>query len=211
MEPDVHTKHLGSMVAAEKAFRVPSTARTAKLEMALDMKHTQADQGSDMNVASPSLVRLIQTPFRPLSEIGFRGLSMQTADHRETMLEYWCEFDLCCEGIWRNVRCFVSVIQPGAPDPPRLLLGLPWLYSVNAIICIRDSSIQIGDPAIGEKVRFITGPELVYHRDHSMLMYPKAIIYSADAFDNQEESEEEDESSEDDLSEVEDEAPQGFR
>ena len=91
-------------------------------------------------------------------------------------------------------------------EEPRLLLGLSWLYSVNAVISMRQSSIQIGDSFIGERVRYITGPELIYHRDHNMLMYLKAIIHTVEAFRNPLESDSDDRSDEfeDDLSDVDD-------
>ena len=94
----------------------------------------------------------------------------------------------------------------GITEEPRLLLGLPWLYSVNAIISVRQSSIQIGDHSIGERVRYVTGPELVYHKDHSMLMYPKAAIRADEAFINSldSDSDESSDESEDDLSDIDD-------
>ncbi len=204
--PDSHTKLLSTLVGAEKAFRISGTVKPGDgTEVTLDKKETQADQGSEMNVVSPAMVKKIKLQLRPLSEVGFKGLTMQTADHRETLLESYVGFDLCVEGIWRTIRCFVSPAQ-GLPEEPRLLLGLPWLYSVNAVISVRQSSIQIGDPSIGERVRYITGPELVYHRDHNMLMYPKAIIRSAEAFSNplDTDSDESSDESEDDLSDIDD-------
>ena len=71
--------------------------------------------------------------------------------------------EVCVEGLWRTIR--YSVGPNGRAGQPRLslLLGLPWLYSVNALINIRGSRIFIGDPNIGETVRAITGPELVFH------------------------------------------------
>ena len=203
-QPDGHTKFLSTMVGAEKAFRIPGTVRAGRVETKLDKREIQADQGSDMNVMSPPMVRKLKLTPRPLSDIGFKGLTMQTADHHESLLESYVGFDLCVEGIWRAIRCFVSPTVRGVTEEPRLLLGLPWLYSVNAIISVRQSSIQIGDPSIGERVRYVTGPELVYHKDHSMLMYPKAIIRADEAFINSldSDSDESSDESEDDLSDI---------
>ena len=205
-QPDGHTKFLSTMVGAEKAFRIPGTVRAGRVETKLDKREIQADQGSDMNVMSPPMVRKLKLTPRPLSDIGFKGLTMQTADHHESLLESYVGFDLCVEGIWRAIRCFVSPTVRGITEEPRLLLGLPWLYSVNAIISVRQSSIQIGDPSIGERVRYVTGPELVYHKDHSMLMYPKAIIRADEAFINSldSDSDESSDESEDDLSDIDD-------
>lgn len=104
---------------------------------------------------------------------------------------------------------FVSPTFKGVADPPRILLGIQWLYSVNAIICIRPSSIQVGDPEMGEAPRHVTGPEMVFHKDHMMLMYPKAcladkahrvtkVLEVSDDDDEDESSE----PSEDDLSDI---------
>jgi hypothetical protein len=58
-------------------------------------------------------------------------------------------------------------------------LGIPWLYSINANISIRQSSIKVGDPLNGEKFRTIVKPELVFSKDHNLFMYPKAIFTQA--------------------------------
>ena len=41
-----------------------------------------------MNVLSMGLVRRLELQFRSQGEVGFKGLSMRTADHRETVLVY---------------------------------------------------------------------------------------------------------------------------
>ena len=207
-QPDVHTKHLSTLSGAEKAFRIPSTVKTGDgSDLTLEKKETQADQGSEMNVVSGAMVRKVGAKLRPLAEVGFEGLTMQTADHFEAMLEYYIGFDLCVEGIWRYVRCFVAPEVRGRPQEPRILLGLPWLYSVNAFISVRQSTIQIGDPSIGEHVRCITGPELVYHKDHNMIMYPKSIVRpvgTVTELDDSDSSDSSSDQSEDDLSDVDD-------
>ena len=99
------------------------------------------------------MVSIIGVPLRSLFKVGFTGLCMETADHRETPLEHWIEFEYCSKGLWRTIRCFVSPSIPGIPDTLHLLLDLPWLYDINAVISIRDSTIQIGDPKMGEPQR----------------------------------------------------------
>ena len=209
--PDHHTKKLRELAGSEKAYNIGGAARVNGKETHIPKKHTSADQGSDMNVMSTSMTQVLSLVPKSLAEVGFLGLCMETADHRETLLETWVLFDYCVEGLWRSVPCFVSPPTPGVEDVPRLLLGLPWLHDINAVISVRNSSIQIGDPAIGEQVRFITGPELVYHRDHSLLMYPKAFIPAEETFQrvteleqDEDESESEESSSGDELSDVED-------
>ena len=206
-QPDVHTQFLSTLVGKEKAFRVPASVRSeGSDEQKLERRQTQVDQGSEMNVVNPSMVVKVKTKLRPLAEVGFKGLTMQTADSFESTLEHYVAFDVCVEGVWRSVRCFVSPAIRGKYEEPRLLLGLPWLYSVDAFISVRLSSIRIGDSSIGEMARNITGPELVYHRDQNMIMYPKAIVQPVKAFREPEEVDSDDSSdeSEDDLSDVDD-------
>ena len=198
---DYHTKMLRRMAGIDKAFCFEGVAKVNGQTFKLTKKNTQADQGSEMNVISPALVKQLSLTPRPLSEVGFLGLCMETADRRETLLEHWVSFDFGVEGLWRTVKCFISPAIPGTPDTPRLLLGMPWLHDVNAVIAIRGSSIQIGDPGAGEVVRSITGPELVYHRDHSLLMYPRAFIPHAEAFAKNTQTVEDDEDDDDEDSE----------
>lgn len=78
--------------------------------------------------------------------------------------------------------CFPSVINPLssiATEPLSLLLGIPWYYSVNARISIRSSTIEIGDPSLGEEVRNDVGLDLVFCQDHNLLMYPRSYMPQA--------------------------------
>ena len=56
------------------------------------------------------------------------------------------------------------------------------MYDVNVIIFIRDSFIQIGDLQADEIVRYIIDSELIYHQNHSILIYPKIIIVKQTLF-----------------------------
>ncbi len=106
-----------------------------------------------MNVISTGLVRQIGLDMHSLSEIGFRGLTMRTADHRETLLEHWVWLNVGVEGVWRSIRCFVApelVTLSGEIGYLGLIIGIPWLWSVNVIIAMRDSKILVGDPSQGE-------------------------------------------------------------
>ena len=206
VQPDAHTRLLAKLAGSEKAFRIPATVKSGDgSEIRLEKKETHADQGSEMNVISTAMVKKIKAQLRPLSEVGFQGLTMETADHFESTLDSYVGFDLCVEGIWRFVRCFVAPQVRGRSDETRILLGLPWQYSVDAFISVRRSTIQIGDSSIGETPRYITGPELVYHKDHNMILYPKAIIGPAEAFRKptfESESDDSSDESEDDLSDI---------
>lgn len=134
----------------------------------------------------------------PLSAIGFQGLTMYIADHRDILLKEWTEFWDAAAGIWRHVRCFVSphASLPGSSKSGHfsLLLGLPWLFSVNAHISIRESRITIGDPAAGEAMRDIIGPEMVFCNEHTRIMYPKKA-FKVTGLMSEEEASTDDESS----------------
>lgn len=204
-----HTRFLSAMIGIEKAFRVDCIAHKPDgTTAAISKEHTQADQGSDMNVISAGLVRHLSLQLNPLDEVGFKGLSMRTADHRETVLLHWVWLRLAVEGIMRDIRCFVAPELPhttatGDTEYLSLILGIPWLYSVDAQISIRQSRIMIGDASIGEQVRAVTGPELVFCKDHNLLMYPKSAMPEAKAVEDDEPSSS-DESSSDESDNVED-------
>lgn len=61
---------------------------------------------------------------------------------------------------------------------------------------------MVGDASTGEQVRAVTGPELVFCKDHNLLMYPKSAMPAAKALEADESSS--DESSSDESDDVED-------
>ncbi len=170
------------MIGLDKAFRIPANVvKPDGVTVALEKNYTQADQGSDMNVMSAGLVRHLSLQLHPLSEIGFKGLSMRTADHRETVLHYWVWLRVVVEGIHCDIRCFAApelrqTAANGQAEYMSLIVGIPWLYSVDALISIRQSKIMIGDASIREAVRAVAGPELVFYKDHNLLLYPKLVM-----------------------------------
>ena len=205
---DSQTRILQNLQGVEKAFRIPCTVKAGDgREIPLGRGVTQADQGSEMNVISEALRAQLQLPKNPLASVGFEGLTMHTADHRDTPLEYWTEFWVNTEGISRQVRCFVSpaINLPGSARSGHfsLLLGLPWLFSVNAHISIRDSKISVGDPARGETLREIKGPEMVFCNEHTLLMYPKKSLKATVEDASSEDEEDTGSESEDELEDVE--------
>lgn len=179
---DKHTRFLRSLLGMDKAFRVPAKVKKPdNSEVSLEISQSQADQGSDMNVISMGLVRSLGLELHLLSEIGFKGLSMRTADHRDTPLQHWVWLHIGVEGIWRYIRCFVapevvSVTESGRSEHLSLILGIPWLYAVDAQISIRRSSIMVGDKSVGEEVREVKGPQMVFCKDHNLLMYPEVVM-----------------------------------
>ena len=70
----------------------------------------------------------------------------------------------------------VSVNERGLPEYLGLILGIPWLYAVDAKFSICQSSILIGDRVVGEAVREVRGPQMVFCREHNLLMYPDSVI-----------------------------------
>ena len=177
VEADSQTQFLKTLRGVEKAFRIECTITSGTgTSMNLGKAITQADQGSEMNVISDSIRAQIGAPKKALSDIGFHGLTMRTADHRDTRLDYWTEFTITTSGISRLIRCFiaprVTIAGSSRSGHFNLLLGLPWLFSINAHISIRESKITIGDPAMEETMRDIIGPEMVFCTEHTLIMYP---------------------------------------
>lgn len=179
--PDKHTRIVSSLPKTEKAFRIPCTIRLSDKIIGLERHQTQADQGSDLNVISMGLAWKLNLELLSLDHVAFRGLTMCTADHKDTSLEFWVWLEFDVQQLWRKIRCFVSpsVINSLfsiATELLSLLLGIPWLYSVNARRSIWSSIIEIGDPSLGEEVRNVVGPELVFCQDHNLLMYPRKYM-----------------------------------
>lgn len=115
---------------------------------------THADQGSDLNVVYPPLVKRLNLQLRDLKEIDHRQLYMEVAGGSAVPLTHWVYLNVEVDGIYRRTW---AVVAPGedfqCAKHPRLLLllGLPWLISVSANTDIRDESLLIGDTRRGEK------------------------------------------------------------
>ena len=210
-----HTRFLSAMIGLDKAFRIPCSVIKPNGEtLELDQRYTQANQGSDMNVISTGLAQHLGLDLHDLSEVGFKGLSMRTADSQETVLHQWVWLRIVVEQIIRDIRCFVTpeihhTTAAGKTEHLSLILGLPWLYSVDAFISIRKSKIMIGDTSVGETVRQVVGPELVFCKDHNLLMYPKSIMAASglDKIDDIDGDSSDSSDSEDDISDIDDPVP----
>lgn len=63
--------------------------------------------------------------------------------------------------VWRELEAFEWPINNDIFRDIQLLLGMPWLHTVDAKIRIRDSIIKIGYSSIGEKIMKIKGPKFV--------------------------------------------------
>lgn len=78
-----------------------------------------------------------------LDFVRFGGLTMKTADHEDTGLHHWVCLNVGVEDIWSQIGYFVSPAMTNSSnilkasessqslEPLNLLLGIPWLYSVN--------------------------------------------------------------------------------
>ncbi|RKF79239.1 hypothetical protein GcC1_048038, partial [Golovinomyces cichoracearum] len=61
--------------------------------------------------------------------------------------------NICVEELWRTIQVFVR--PPTTNDRSTLILGLPWLYDVDADIRTRKFQLRIGDKSEEEKRRTI--------------------------------------------------------
>ena len=86
---DAHTRFLSRIAGMEKAFRISSTIRhSSGQDVPLEKRQSHADQGSDIDVISAAIATKLDLQFHDLASIGFQGLSMETADHKDTMLHH---------------------------------------------------------------------------------------------------------------------------
>jgi hypothetical protein len=98
---------------------------------------------------------------------------MNTADGNSSPLVAYTNFMIGVHGIWRRVYAFIRPETETNHRELALLLGLPWLQDVDAKIHIRRSSIEIGDPAIGEKPVTVQGLLFIQSSEHRLILHPK--------------------------------------
>ncbi|RKF57444.1 hypothetical protein OnM2_074041 [Erysiphe neolycopersici] len=160
----------------EKAFRVPVVVKTIRngkpVRVSLPMRVAQADQGSDMIIVTMGLLRKLGLSVKSLAERGFGGLTMNVADGISSRLTHYSEYEIRVCGIWRKIEAFVRPSWEKNADEIHLLLGLPWLHSVDARIEIRDSKFEIGDRARGECVETIQGPKFIESGQYKLVLNP---------------------------------------
>jgi hypothetical protein len=145
----------------DRAFRLLVVVKTTNskgktVTVALPAYVSQADQGSDMIVATRALLKALAIPLYPLSGRGFSGLTMHVADGTSAELTHYAVFEIGVRGIWRKIEAFVRPY--GGPEELHLLLGMPWLHTVDAKFFIRESVIELGDVKRGEQIVKIQGP-----------------------------------------------------
>lgn len=57
---------------------------------------------------------------------------MNVADESSARLTLYAEFEEGVHGIWRKVEAFVRPLSEENKEDVHLLLGLPWLFTVDA-------------------------------------------------------------------------------
>ncbi|KAI6249648.1 hypothetical protein HI914_02133 [Erysiphe necator] len=138
---------------------------------------SQADQGSELNIISQGLVNAIAFPRLTLSrEKDDSGLFVSTTDGGATELKEFTYFNVGVSGIWRRVYAFIRPYDKKGPGELHLLLGLPWLYEVNAVISVRTSSIIIGDKKLDGCISTLNSPEFIPSSPHNLVLQPKIPV-----------------------------------
>ncbi|KEQ83932.1 hypothetical protein M438DRAFT_335659 [Aureobasidium pullulans EXF-150] len=117
--------------------------------------HTAADQGSDINLIYPTLMKALKLEYLPISQLNLPNIRMTMPNGARCELKYWTHFNVQVENITRRVWAFVC---PEEGRSISLLLGIPYLESVDAHIRVRESVIEIGDKSKGESVTSIAAP-----------------------------------------------------
>ncbi|POS82059.1 hypothetical protein EPUL_005888, partial [Erysiphe pulchra] len=168
------------LVSAErKAFRVPVVVKTSKngtpVNVVMPTEVSQADQGSDMIVVTIGFLRALGISTKPLSDVGYHNLTMNVADGRSAKLTHCCTLTIGVLGVWRKVDAFVRPFDESNKTEVHLLLGMPWLHSVDAKIHIRASKIELGDVKRGEKVVELRGPQFTESTNHKLILRPKLV------------------------------------
>ncbi|KHJ32379.1 hypothetical protein EV44_g1957 [Erysiphe necator] len=164
----------------DRAFRIPGevlATRNGKTgKFFLDESMVCADQGSDMVLISPQLVRVLQLQKNSLNEINNQAITMGTADGTSHRITEWVSFVFVTGGIQRQIYAFVRPERVPTLDL-FLLLGLPWLHSVKAVIDICRSQIKIGDKNLGELCTVLQGPTFEFAKKHRFLLQPTQIPF----------------------------------
>lgn len=170
-------RHIAPLLTTDqKAFRISVVVKTKKggkeVKVALPISVSQADQGSDMIIATIGFLKALGLTAKVLSWRSFSWLTMNVADGTAAELTHYAAFQVGVCGIWRKVEVFIRPYNGKNVDEIHLQLGMPWLHAVNANIRIRDLIIEIGDPARGEKIVLIKGPKFVESAYHKLVLHP---------------------------------------
>ncbi|OJD21207.1 hypothetical protein ACJ73_07455 [Blastomyces percursus] len=195
------TQPLSEEACEDKTFRFPAQIKIVDQIFDLPRSVTQADQGSELNLVSEGFLRTYWIPKKPLSDIGYQGMSMKTATKVESF-HFWAEIEIAVQGIWREVPFFVSTSpRRTSISSNDVLLGIPWLFDVNARLDIRRGVMVIGDTDRGETRVIVQGPELTSkskkEKNFERSLEERAYIESSEEDDEYVEENYEDSSDED--------------
>ena len=141
----------------------------------------QTNQKFDMNVIIAALTKQLKLKLKLIDKIEFKELSMKTTDHNHIILYHWIWIRILIEDIIRNIKSFVAsnIVKINVLEKIEhlsLILELFWFYAVNAFIFIKLSQIFIKDTFIEETVRAVTDSELVFYKEHNLLLYSKTLL-----------------------------------
>ncbi|KAI1000793.1 hypothetical protein K3495_g7404 [Podosphaera aphanis] len=99
---------------------------------------------------------------------------MVTADGNSTPLPEFVKCTVGIGGVWRTIYAFKRPEIPGKTDPSHLLLGLPWLFSVDARINIRQFTLEIGDTTKARERRvYVQTPVWEPQEQQKLILRPR--------------------------------------
>ena len=166
-----------------KVFRIECTIQTNEKSITLKKTITQTNQKSKMNVISKSLRKQLKIFRKKFSNIKFHEFIMRTADFRNTLFEYWIEFLITISEIVRIIKCFVSsdvfISKFVRSEHYNLLLKFFWLFSVNAVIHIRESKIIIENSVQKKFMKKIVKSKMIFCTKHILIMYFVKAFFKA--------------------------------
>ncbi len=208
-----------------RAWALPITAckEGSDEKWHISRNETVADQGSDICLIYPNLREHLGLQLRPISQLleNKPSLRMTTADGGVHELRHWVTFMVEIQAIKREIWAFAC---PSNGQNISLLLGLPFLESVDAHFHIRRGIIEIGDSDLGEAVIAIKAPQITSLKPR--LEVPgkpatrgkKKVTFdtqdqasSSDDSDDEEDEEDEEDSSSDDSGSSQDENETGSK
>ena len=178
---DAYIRFLNTVMSMKKAYEISDSVIAKEIRINLSKNVNQADQKFEMNVIISKLIRKLTLNVMSLSQLKFQDMIMMIVDHKETNLNSYVCFDFIFERILKAVKCFVRSKTynkwENIVDTFKLLLRISWLYSMNAMIFVQNSSIQIENSALKEISKFIESFEMCFHSDYNLLMYFRSVFF----------------------------------
>ncbi|KJX97415.1 hypothetical protein TI39_contig494g00004 [Zymoseptoria brevis] len=142
----------------DEAFGLPTTLINIKTDQLVDIPRNQvlADTGADITLMYPHLRKAMNLPLHD-SGTRFPSMSMSVAGGETCELPHFVVFDVHSQGVQRSTVAFVCPVEKTGSQKLLMILGLPLLHKLNAIINVREGTIQIGDPT-HEKLVVLEAP-----------------------------------------------------